>query len=262
MAQPAHRDRSSAHERGRLIKQSLPRRGSLSGPLMFLVVVVAAIFVMSVFFRMSDISVEGNTHYTDTEIIRAIDIEDGDNLFFFDRFAAVSRVFAKLPYIEQVSVERSLPNKVVISVVESTALAYIELGDEQWTLDHSCKVLGKAADGETRNMLPIVGIDPGTLYIGETLTTADGNTQVVEQLSEILYQMESRGLNYYVTKLDFTDISSVEFSYGGRYTVIIGNRENIEHKFGMFVAVMDKLLEGDTGIIDVSDGVTGHFSPY
>lgn len=262
MAQPAHRDRSSASDNGRFIKQPRRGRGSLSGPLMFLMVVVAAIFVMSVFFRVSDITVEGNTHYTDLEIIRAIDIEDGDNLFFFDRFAAVSRVFAKLPYIEQVSVERSLPNKVVISVVESKALAYIELGDEQWTLDHNCKVLGKAADGETANMIPVVGIDPGTLYIGETLTTADGNVSVVELLSEILIQMEARGLNIYVTKLDFSDISSVEFSYAGRFTVIIGNSQNIEHKFGMIVAVMDKLLEGDTGIIDVSDGVTGHFSPY
>ena len=70
---------------------------SVSGPVMFFLVIVAVIFVMSVFFRVSDIQVRGNTHYTDEEIIRAIDIEEGDNLFFFDRFAALSRVFAKLP---------------------------------------------------------------------------------------------------------------------------------------------------------------------
>lgn len=262
MAKPVHNNRFSAFGKRESVKQPKRRRGNFSGPLMFLMVVVAAIFVMSVFFRVSDITVEGNTHYTDTEIIRAIDIEDGDNLFFFDRFAAVSRVFAKLPYIEQVSVERSLPNKVVISVVESTALAYLELGDEQWTMDHSCKVLGKAAEGETAEMIPITGIDPGTLYIGEPLTTADGDQSIVDQLAEILYQMEARGLNGSVTKLDLSNPSSVEFSYGGRYTVILGNSENTEHKFGMIVAVMDKLLEGDTGIIDVSDGVTGHFSPY
>ena len=92
------------------------RNSSINGLLMFFVVVVAAIFVMSVLLRVSDIRVEGNEHYTDEEIINAIDIEEGDNLFFFDRFAAISRVFAKLPYVEQVSVERSLPNKVVITV--------------------------------------------------------------------------------------------------------------------------------------------------
>ena len=38
------------------------RRSSFSGPLMFVVVVVAAIFVMSVYFRVEDIQVVGNSH--------------------------------------------------------------------------------------------------------------------------------------------------------------------------------------------------------
>ena len=52
------------------------RRRAFSGPLMFVVVVVAAIFVMSVFFRVEDIRVVGNQHYTAEEIIRAVDIEE------------------------------------------------------------------------------------------------------------------------------------------------------------------------------------------
>lgn len=238
-----------------------PRRPSgLSGPLMFAIVIVAVIFVMSVFFRVSDIKVEGNTHYTDAEIIRAIDIEQGDNLFFFDRFSAISRVFAKLPYIEQVSVDRSLPNKVVISVVESEALAYLELGDEKWTLDHGCKILGKATDEETGSLIPVTGIAPGTLMIGEQLLTEDNDQDTVDYLAEVLYQMEARGLSDRVTRLSFTR-NGVEFSYGGKYTVVLGSHGNTEYKFGMFVAVMDKLLEGDVGIIDVSDGSSAHFSP-
>ena len=72
-----------------------PRKRSVSGAILtFAVVVIAIVFLMSVFLRISDISVKGNEHYTDEEIIKAIDIEQGDNLFFFDRFAAISRVFA------------------------------------------------------------------------------------------------------------------------------------------------------------------------
>ena len=85
------------------------RRRGFSRPLIFVVVIVVAILVLSLFFRVEDIQVEGNSHYTDEEIIRAIDIEEGDNLFFFDRFAAVSRVFSKLPYIEELSLHRACP---------------------------------------------------------------------------------------------------------------------------------------------------------
>ena len=237
------------------------RRRAFSGPLMFVVVVLAAIFVMSVFFRVEDIQVVGNSHYTAEEIIRAVDIEEGDNLFFFDRFAAVGRAFSKLPYIEAVTVERTLPNKVVITVEETTALAYLQLGEEKWTLDHNCKVLGKAAEGEEASLLPVVGMHPGTLMIGETMQTESGDTEIVEYLAEVLDQIEARGMASYVTNIDFSNAQSPEFDYGGKYTVVLGRRDKVEYKFGMFVTVLDMLKEGDVGVIDVSSGSKAHFSP-
>ena len=237
------------------------RRRAFSGPLMFVVVVVAAIFVMSVFFRVEDIQVVGNNHYTQEEIIRAVDIEEGDNLFFFDRFAAVGRAFSKLPYIEAVTVERSLPNRVVITVEETTALAYLQLGEEKWTLDHNCKVLGKAAEGEEESLLPIVGFRPGTLMIGEIMQTEDQDPEPVAYLAEILDQIEAREMTGEVTKIDFSDPDSPEFDYGGRYTVVLGRHDKVEYKFGMFAAVLGMLKEGDVGVIDVSSASKAHFSP-
>ena len=234
---------------------------SLSGPIVFFLVIIAVIFAMSVFFRVSVIQVNGNMHYTDEEIIRAIDIEEGDNLFFFDRFAALSRVFAKLPYIDEVSVERSLPNRVIITVTESQALAYIVLGEEMWTIDHNCKVLGKANDNELEGLIPIDGIDPGTLMIGEELQTADGNGEIVEYIAEVLYQLEARGLYSRVGRVDFSNPRRVTFTYDGRFTVVLGNASNIEYKFGMLLSAMSQLLDGDVGTIDVSDGATARFNP-
>ena len=233
----------------------------LSGPIMFFLVVVAVIFVMSVFFRVSDIRVEGNSHYTDEEIIRAIDIEEGDNLFFFDRFAALSRVFAKLPYIDEVTVERSLPNKVIITVTESEALAYIVLGEENWTIDRSCKVLGKANDDELQGLIPIEGISPGTLMIGEKLQTADENQDVVNYVSEVLFQLEERGLSRRVGRIDFSNPRRVTFTYDGKYTVVLGDSLRTEYKFGMLISALSQLLDGDVGIINVSDGNTARFNP-
>lgn len=256
-----HHRRSRAPERGDRLTR-LRRLTGFSGPLIFVVVILSVMFVMSVFFRVSDIRIEGNVHYTDEEIIRAIDIEEGDNLFLFDRFAAISRVMTKLPYVEKVvSIERRLPNRVTITIVESQAMAYIALGDEKWTLDHNCKVLGQAAEGEEYSLIPIRGFSPGTLYIGEPLKTEDDDQAVVDYLAEILYQMDARRLASSVTGIDFSDPYNVEFTYGGKYTVVLGRDSGIEHKFGMFVTVMDMLKEGDIGVIDVSDGNIAHFTP-
>ena len=259
MAINLRRDQPAADKRSEFAPRR--RRSSFSGPLVFVAVVVAAIFAMSVFFRVSDIRVIGNEHYTAEEIINAVDIENGDNLFFFDRIAAGSRVFAKLPSVEAVSVDSSLPNRVTITVIESKAIAYLILGEERWTLDHNCKVLGKAADGETGNLVPVVGIAPGTLMIGEKMQTEDMNDVIVEHLAEVLTQVQDRGLVTSIRRVDFSDANDVQLSYGSKYTVKLGNDSDIEHKFGMFVAVLDKLMAGDVGIIDVSDGKTAHFSP-
>ena len=234
---------------------------SFSGPIMFFLVIVSVIFVMSVFLRVSDIQVEGNVHYTDAEIIQAIDIEEGDTLFFFDRFAALSRVFAKLPYVREVTVERSLPNKVIITVEESQALAYIVLGEEKWTIDQDCKVLGKATEEELAGLIPIEGVSPGTLMIGEMLTTSDGNTEIVSYIAEVLYQLEERGLYTQVGRIDFSDPKNVEFAYADKVTVKIGNSSKVEYKFGMLVSVLGQLLVGDVGVIDVSSASVAHFMP-
>ena len=48
---------------------------------------------------------------------------------------------------------------------------------------------------------------------------------------------------------------------GDKYVVRLGNSSNMEYKFGMLISVLSQLLEGDVGIINVSDGNTAHFSP-
>ena len=239
-----------------------PRRHTVTGAILtFAVVIIATVFLLSVFLRVKDISVEGNEHYTDEEIIKAIDIEEGDNLFFFDRFAAISRVFAKLPYVEEVSVTRHLPDKVVVTVQECRALAYIAVGDENWTIDRSCKILGKATDSELGSLIRIDGVDPGTLLIGEKLTTSTGDTELVGFIADVLYQTEERGLADTVLSVDFSDPIGARLHYGTRFTVMLGGKSSVEHKFAMLEAVLAQLKDGDSGIIDVSDGATAHFMP-
>lgn len=238
------------------------RRSRFSAPISFAIAVIAVIFVMSVSFRVRDIQVFGNSHYTQQEIINAIDIEEGDNLFFFDRFAAITRVFAKLPYVEEVSIERALPDKVIINVTENQAVAYLKLGAELWTMDAKCKILGTAAEGEAEGLIEITGFNPGTLLINEPLSTADNDERAVNYLKSILYQITERGISYQVTKIDFSSVNNVNMSYAGKYTVRLGDPSNTERKFSMVISAVSQLLDGDSGIIDVTDGSTVHFRQF
>ena len=244
------------------MEANVRRSSSISGPLIFVVIVYAVIFVMSVSFRVENIQVIGNTHYTASEIINAIDIEQGDNLFFFDRFAAITRVFAKLPYVQEVTLERALPNRVTIHVTESTAVAYVKIGLEYWTFDEKCKVLGKAADGEEEGLIPIVGLNPGTIFINEPLQTIDHDERTIAYLRTILNQIIDRGIAYQVEKVDFSNTNNVVINYGGKYIIRLGDPYATEKKFSMVLSAISQLRDGDIGIIDVTDAATVHFIPY
>ena len=113
------------------------RVGALFAPLAFLIICAALVFAMSVFFRVSRITVTGNALYTEEEITTAAGIEKGDNLFFINRFSAIARIRARLPYIETVSIERALPNRVTITVSESRAIAYVTAETGCWVIDRA-----------------------------------------------------------------------------------------------------------------------------
>ena len=117
-------------------------------PMTFFLIIVAIIFVMGVFFEISVINVEGNEIYSAQEIINASGIHTGDNLFFINRIGAGSRVVVELPYVESVSITRSLPNAITVKVNESHAVAYISVGQELWTVSRSGKLLGAVKEAE------------------------------------------------------------------------------------------------------------------
>ena len=104
-----------------------PRRTKRRGRFRFLyklisLVVVAAAMVTAcvIFFRVNEVRVEGNSHYTPQEIIEASEIEMGDNLVTLWTWQINQLVGSKLPYVQRVVVGHTFPDKVTLQVVERT----------------------------------------------------------------------------------------------------------------------------------------------
>ena len=134
--------RQPRQRRARRVRRPSAGRGrSLLQPLIFLLICVALVLGMSVFFRVSKVEVVGNSIYTAEEVVDASGIGKGDNLFFINRFSAASRIFSKLPYVDKAKVTRALPNRVTITIQESSAMAYVKADDGYWVVDQNCKLL-------------------------------------------------------------------------------------------------------------------------
>lgn len=250
--------------------QNTPRRqprrkkkshGALYAPLAFIAICAALILGMSVFFRVSRIEVEGNVRYTADEVIAASGIDKGDNLFFINRISAGSRITTRLPYVETASVDRALPDRVVITVTESQALAYLTAGDDYWIIDRSCKLLTQAEGTELAGLIRVDGLVPVDPTVGDVAAPETEDAPKVAYLAEILDQIQRRGMQDDITWIDISAAVDPTFDYLGRFTVRLGTQEDTEVKFGRLLSAVSLLTAGDTGTIDLSLDKKAHFSP-
>jgi cell division protein FtsQ len=237
------------------------RRGALYAPLALIIICAAIIMGMSVFFRVSKIEVSGNSLYTEEEIIEASGIEKGDNLFFINRFSAVSHIFSHLPYIEEASVTRGLPNRVIIEVSESIATAYVTVDTQCWTIDRNCKLLSTVEPVDAAGLIKVTGVVPINPEIGNVIAPGEADDPKVLYLADILDQIQKRGMTSDITWIDISAVANPSFDYQGRFTVKLGPNENTEYKFGMLISAVSQLTAGDKGTIDLSIDKKVHFSP-
>ncbi|MCD8001460.1 MAG: FtsQ-type POTRA domain-containing protein [Oscillospiraceae bacterium] len=228
------------------------KRSILFAPVSFLLVCMALIFGLSVFFRVYNIEVTGNSYYTSEEIVEASGIEQGDNLFFINRSSVVARIYARLPYVERADIRRSLPNRLVIEVTESGAIAYVTAEDGDWAIDRSCKLLSRVDETERAALIRVDGLTPIAPEEGQTIAAGEAERAKVTYLSEILYQISTLGMQDDVTWIDISSVSNPSFDYLGRFTVKLGASEDVDYKFQCLLSASEKLADGDRGTLDLS----------
>ena len=94
------------------------------------------------------------------------------------------------------------------------------------------------------------------------LSTGSADAGKAEYLTEILEQIQLRGLTGSVTRIDMTDVTNPRFDYLGRFTVELGPQGDTEYQFGKLLSAVAQLTENDRGTIDLSlEGARAVFSP-
>ena len=235
-------------------------KGIVAIPLAFALVCAVFIFVLGVFFQVKKIDINGNSFYTDTEISEASGVSEGDNLFFINRFTAASRIFAKLPYVEGVSIDRKLPSSLVINVIESEAIACVETDNGIWAIDRTCKLLSKISDIDSQALVRIKGVSISSPVQGEIISADSLDENTVNYLSDMLRQISALGMRNKINYLDISNRNCPEFDYLERFTVKMGAYDEVGYKFQLLIASVAALKEGDCGTLDLSIDSAAHLT--
>ena len=237
------------------------QRSRLFGPAAFLIICAAAVFSMSIFFRVSTVEIQGESRYSDEEIQDAAGIEKGSNLFFINTFSAGNRILSKLSYIESAAITRHPPGRVVIEIVESRPLAYVTIDSECWLIDRHCKLLEKTTTAGAAPYIRVLALTPIAPMVGEIIAPGEAEMPKVTYLAELLSGLEAWNMTKDVSEIDTGNVANPSFRYQGRFTVRMGGKEEVSYKLELLLSAVSQLAAGDSGTLDLSVDKRVSFSP-
>lgn len=223
------------------------------------VVVAAAglIFLFFTVFKVSEITFEGETPYTQEELLLAFGCGVGDNIFSFTTEQATSRMQAALPYLEGIDIERQLPGKITVHVTPAQETYYINSPTGWAILSSTLRVL-RISPEMPGELAQITGLDAATAEPGQMFTAEDANA--VETLQRLLAEAATQGLMP-VTQVDVADTLNISFVYAGRVRIVIGTTNELADKLNWAKYLLtpeneQSIGEAERGRLDVSTRTT------
>ena len=230
-------------------------------PVAVLMALFVGVFGVSVFFKVTAIEVVGAVRYSAEQVIAVTGIHVGDNLIFIDRGEAAKRICAELPYVREVQrIERAYPDTVRVILTESVPVAYVMSNGVWWNIDSNGRLLGEETV-RPRDLIEVQGITPEEPAAGKKIKVADSAATRLTYMADVLTAVEAAELQDKVSRLDVSNVGSITFRYDGKFTVNLGNADDIQYKLQKLQEVIKELRTGDTGTIDLSISGQRSFIP-
>lgn len=230
-----------------------PSAGSgMGGKLLIMAALVAAVvFGVAIFFKVGRIEVQGNTIYASDKIIEASGLELGDNLLTVSRATVGGNVKAALPYVDQVSVGRVLPDTVVISVKESQ-LAFAAATDTNtvWLISPSGKALERI-DASLQEQYPqIIGVTLNNPTAGQSVTAV--NQSALDAVLSLFSELDGTGILEHTASVNVEKEYDMVLQYDDRYEIDLGSTDRLDYKVQYLQAILKELSDFQAGTIDLT----------
>ncbi len=227
------------------------RRGSFAPlyKLLCLALIMGAVAAaMAVFFKAEKIEVSGNSRYTAQQVVDVCGVEQGDNLFFMNKYEVAGRISQALPYVESVSINRKLPESLCIRVTECVCDVALEQAGGVWLLCQTGKVVD-FVEVKPEGSAVVTGVTLAEPAVGGSLAAAEGSEAALTELRALLDHLRAKGMLADVQEIHLEREDCVSFRYLDRLNVEIPWASDLDYKLDFLVAVVAKLEDYETGTL-------------
>ena len=255
------RDEVRSINKKKIRRKRKAKRIALLMALAVAVISVGIVLVLSVFFKISTVTVKGDKVYSNKEVILKSGIETGDNLFRVNEEELNEKLAKELPYIDKVTLERQLPDTVIITVTATREVAALQAGAGFVLIDHTGKVLDKDASMLRESVAVVTGVTPQNIVEGERI--ALGKEDITNDFITLLNGIKESKINL-LTEINITKTGEYELRYDDRITIKLGTVDNIAVKLQRAMAAIEKENEINSyseGVLDLRTEPYAYFSP-
>ncbi len=129
----------------------------------------------------SSIEIQGNVHLTRDELVNIFG-DDVERNIFYVSLAQRRDQLQELPWVEHATVMRLLPNRLRVSIVERTPVAFVRQGSQIGLVDASGVLLDMPTHGDSHYSFPVVT----GILASDPLSTRAARMKIFEQFTSDL----------------------------------------------------------------------------
>ncbi len=218
-------------------------------------ILILGIFIISIgsfallkaeLFNIIEVTVENNNILSKEEVLDENEVL-GNNIFLVKLNELEDKILLN-PYIENINIKRSIPNKISIIVNERVAFYKVIDNNKSYILNDNLVIMEKRDDLNSI-ILPILkGIEIEGKDLGESITSS-------KERIDFLKKLKVASDDYSDMKIESVDVSDMNNInlYLDNCKIILGNTEDIDKKLSKAIDILksDKVSIED-GYIDIS----------
>lgn len=234
------------------------KSGLLRTTVIFMICVVTLcilILLLKHFFTITDVTVTGNEHYSDDEIIDFVIQKPYEENSIFLYLKYNNKSVKDIPFVQQMDVEIESPTSVKIMVYEKALAGYVEYLGHYMYFDKDGIVV-ESSKIATPGIPFVTGLSFDHVVLYEKLPVEDDSIfMLILNITQLL--------NKYDISTDriFFDINGEIILYFGNARVYLGTSDYIDEKINEMHLLLPK-LEGYSGVLHMENysGEEGVFS--
>ncbi len=180
-------------------------------------------------------------------------MKSGANMYLLNKYDIVRSITRELPYIEDIRVNRKLPDTLLIEVHESGRPFALVQDGSAWLISAGGKIVDQLPEREAGQYGRISGCQLLAPSVGTTLALATEYASQQSSLLDLLNALENAGLTENVDGIRLDELSYLKMDYIGRFTVRIAYGADYEWELKKLTLTLadEKIQSNMTGTIDL-----------